>query len=332
MPTDFYQLVEDAFLSATGISRLQARNSWPVEAEEALTELQPFVTGLRDAYAEARRRGSIVDIDYSGSWAWAYLLAYVPKYIHQSMTVLGRAGLDAADHEKKRVGLFCCGPCPEAVALLEMLRGPGEEKQPDRFCLDLFDSGHDGWKATRDALLDMAFLGRICDLGSRETGWESTLSDPPGIYDFDIMEGLGAAHRQVVPQLDVAMIQNVCSELGPGPDAADQTIEEIAQLLPPGSKLILSDTRSALTRHKRLLCPLGRYGQVGVRNTGNEYDHVALESGGSAWRNYESIQAPAPTTDRLARRFLSDGPNDYLPARHVFLNYLVLERASASSF
>ena len=329
MPTDFYQLVENAFFSAKGISRPRGPNSWAVRAREALTELQPFVTGLRDAYEDARKGRSIVAIDYSGQNALAYLLAYVPKYIHQSMIVLERAGLNTAGRDEKRVGLFCCGPCPEAVALLEMLRGPGGEKQPDRFCLDLFDSGHEGWKATRNALLDMAFLGRTCDLESRETGWESTLSKPPGIHDFDIMEGLSPAHKQVVAQLDVAMVQNVDSELGTTPGAADQTIEEIAEHLPPGSKLILSDLTGAIARHKRLLVPLSRYGQVGV--PGKQLSSVPLGSGRWAWRNYEPIQAPAPTTDLLARRFLSDGPGDYMPARRVYLNYLVLERASAPS-
>ena len=329
MPTDFYQLVENAFFSAKGISRPRGPNSWAVRAREALTELQPFVTGLRDAYEDARKGRSIVAIDYSGQNALAYLLAYVPKYIHQSMIVLERAGLNTAGRDEKRVGLFCCGPCPEAVALLEMFRGPGGEKQPDRFRLDLFDSGHEGWKAARNALLDMAFFGRPCDLESRETGWESALSKPPGIHDFDIMEGLSPAHKQVVAQLDVAMVQNVDSELGTTPGAADQTIEEIAEHLPPGSKLILSDLTGAIARHKRLLVPLSRYGQVGV--PGKQLSSVPLGSGRWAWRNYEPIQAPAPTTDLLARRFLSDGPGDYMPARRVYLNYLVLERASAPS-
>jgi hypothetical protein len=331
MPRDFYELAENAFFSTKGFSRHQRTHSGgPTETEmaEALAELKPFVRHLRKQY-RPESRGSTVNPGYTEQTAFAYLLAYVPKYIHQSMEVLERARLNMVGRDEKRVGFFCCGPCPEAVALLEVFPGQGGRKQPDRFCLELFDSGHEGWKAARDALLDLAFFGGPRDPQVEETGWESTLSEPPGIHDFDITEGLSPAHRQVVRRLDVAMFQNFNNELESAPEAAAQTIEEIAELLPPGSKLILSDLTDAMQSHQRLLRPLSRYGQVGVPN--HEYSHIPVGDGQRAWRNFESIKSPGPTNGGYTRRFLLDGSEHCIPSTNVFLNYLVFERAPVPS-
>ncbi len=319
MLPDFYELAENAFFYASGIT--EGDGSWEIpetEAAEALRGLKPFVHYLREEYRPESDRPTPNPL-YEGPNAFAYLLAYVPIYIRQSTKVLEIAGLHGEGHDKKRVGLFCCGPCPEAVGLVEMLRGPGGRKQPDRFCLELFDNHHEGWEATRDALLDVSFLDSpgICRDRKRQWGggWEIALYDLPGIHDFNVVDGLSPAHRQIVAQLDVAMFQNFDNELGPavGPAqvAADQTIEEIAELLPPGSKLILSGLTDAMKRHKRLLAPLREYGEV--------------------WRGYKQISVPSPTPGGLTDRFLLDGSDNFKPRTILFLNYLVFERAPVPS-
>jgi len=330
MLPDFYELAEKAFFYASGIT--EGDGSWEIpetEAAEALRGLKPFVRYLREEYRPESDRPTPNPV-YEGPNAFAYLLAYVPIYIRQSMKVLEIAGLHGEGRDKKRVGLFCCGPCPEAVGLVEMLRGPGGRKQPDRFCLELFDNRHEDWEAARNALLDLAFFGGPRDPQVEETGWESTLSEPPGIHDFDITEGLSPAQTKVVSRLDVAMFQNFDNESESAPEAADQTIKEIAELLPPGSKLILSDLTRAKKRHRRLLRPLSKYGQVGVPN--HEYSHIPVGDGQRAWRNFESIKSPGPTNGGYTRRFLLDGSEGCEPEEPpVFLNYLVFERAPVPS-
>tara|TARA_B100000809_G_scaffold227187_1_gene239363 strand:+ start:186 stop:1136 length:951 start_codon:yes stop_codon:yes gene_type:complete len=315
MLPDFYELAENAFFYAT--MDTSGDGSWEIpetEAAEALRGLQPSVRYLREEY----RRPTPNPV-YEGPNTFAYLLAYVPIYIRQSMKVLEIAGLHGEGRDKKRVGLFCCGPCPEAVALTEMLRGPGGRKQPDRFCLELFDNHHEGWAVARDALLDVSFLDSpgICRDRGRQWrgGWKTALSEQPGIHDFNVVDGLSPANKQIVAQLDVAMFQNFDNELGPdvGPTqvSVDQTIEEIARLLPPGSKLILSGLAGAMNRHRRLLAPLRKYGEV--------------------WRDWKPVSMPSPTPGGLTDRFLLDGSDDCIPRVRLFLNYLVFERAPVPS-
>jgi hypothetical protein len=200
-----------------------------------------------------------------------------------------------------------------------MLRGPGGQKQPDRFFLELFDNRHEVWEVARNALLDVSFLDSsgICRDRYRQWGggWETALSEDPGIHDFNVVDGLSPADRQIVKKLDVAMFQNFDNELGPdegsAQDAADQTIEEIAQLLPPGSKLVLSGLTDAMKRHRRLLTPLRKYGKV--------------------WHDWTVVLVPRPTAGGLTDRFLLDGSDDCVPRARLFLNYLVFERASVPS-
>ena len=96
-----------------------------------------------------------MQVSYEGSTAEAYLLGYVPPYIHQAQEVL-RCALPAADlsgRDELRVGLLFPGPGPELIALVRELR---RLKMTPRLRATYFDVANHGWVSARHGLLRWA--------------------------------------------------------------------------------------------------------------------------------------------------------------------------------
>lgn len=92
------------------------------DVTQALRRLQPDLHALRNRF-QAGSQSSSVDSDYSGETTEAYLIASVPGFIKQAEMAFGLAEVGAHHPPPSRIGVFCCGPCPEVVALGELING-----------------------------------------------------------------------------------------------------------------------------------------------------------------------------------------------------------------
>ena len=290
----YYPLVLKAFRAAAGLS-----DAGEAEVAEALRQLQPALHRLRESYRH-QSSSSAVSPGYSDSTAFAYLLAYVPGCIVQSRMAFDFAGVVAMQPPPRRIGFFCCGPCPEAVALVEILAGQ-LFSQSDEFSLDLFDISDSNWGPVRRALLEVG-----CNQGR-----DGSQIRKVEAYDFDIREAPSGRTAEIIGRLDIAMFQNYDNELGSDRGAANRTVEAIAQLLAPGSKLILSDLFNSYRNHELLEKALEEYGQVARKNSG-----------------YRGIRHEDPD-EFLSSNLFATFPDEHLRLRartgHT-ANFLVLDR------
>ncbi|SVD56656.1 uncharacterized protein METZ01_LOCUS409510, partial [marine metagenome] len=128
-------------------------------------------------------------------------------------------------------------------------------------------------------------------------------------YDFDIREAPRGRTAEIIGRLDIAMFQNYDNELGSDHEAANRTVEAIAQLLAPGSKLILSDLFYSDPNHELLGEVLEEYGQVTRKQSG-----------------YRGVRHGVP--DGFLSYYLFNGQSDeVLTARTGHAdNFLVLDR------
>lgn len=236
------RLVVEVFKATRG---LRAESDPDIDLGEALEELQPYVHTLREHYRDHSRTGT-VDIDYSGNTADAYLLAYVPGYIEQSEMVFRMADVGSAPVET--VGLFCCGPCPEAVALVRHLNS---RNQSGRLSIHMFDVCPTGWSTVREALLYEGCTKHWAGVVSYEN------------YDLDLTVPRSVEHyASAIGALDLAVFQNFDNEIGHAMSAMRSNIERVAELLPLSSSLIMSDLSNSAANHAVLSTRLRPYGEV----------------------------------------------------------------------
>jgi len=242
-----YDLPLEAFRLSRGLSRDSGSDAALAEALEAL---KPQVHKLRQHFWDHSYTGN-VDLDYSGPLADAYLLAYVPGYIQQSLMAYQEAGLDSAS--VTTVGFFCCGPCPEAVGLVKHL---GQQQHPGNLRFHFFDVNHEGWRITREALLEVGCTRRWSGQLELETPLSLDLSEPQAV----------AEHASVISALDLAVFQNFDNEMGEAQNVMRSNIERVAALLPASSTLVLSDLHYAADRseanHQVLKERLAPFGEV----------------------------------------------------------------------
>ncbi len=242
-----YDLPLEAFRLSRGLSRDSGSDAALAEALEAL---KPQVHKLRQHFWDHSYTGS-VDLDYSGPLADAYLLAYVPGYIQQSLMAYQEAGLDSAS--VTTVGFFCCGPCPEAVGLVKHL---GQQQHPGNLRFHFFDVNHEGWCITREALLEVGCTKRWSGQLELETPHSLDLSEPQSVEE----------HASVIGTLDLAVFQNFDNEMGEAQNVMRSNIERTAALLPASSALVLSDLHYAADRyeanHQVLKEKLAPFGEV----------------------------------------------------------------------
>ena len=229
-----------------GFSRRRESDAALVKALEAL---QPQVHELRQHFQHHSSTGR-VDLDYSGLLADAYLLAYTPGYIQQSLMAYQGAGLDPAS--VTTVGFFCCGPCPEAVGLVKHFG----QQHPENLRFYFFDVNHEGWRITREALLEVGCTRLFPGQLELETPLSLDLSEPQSVEE----------HESVIGTLDLAVFQNFDNEMGEAKNVMRSNIERVAALLPASSTLVLSDLHYAADRseanHQVLKARLAPFGEV----------------------------------------------------------------------
>ena len=254
------RFVVEVFKASRG---LEAAPDQDVGLGEALEELQPHVHTLREHYRNHSSIGT-VGIDYSGKMADAYLLAYVPGYIEQCEMAFRMADLGAAPVET--VGLFCCGPCPEAVALVRHLNSRDRSGQ---LGIHMFDVCPAGWSTVREALLDEGCTKHWAGVVNYEN------------YDLDLTVPRSVEHyASAIGALDVAVFQNFDNEVGHAMGVMRSNIERVAALLSPSSSLIMSDLSNSAANHEVLSSRLQPLGEVSLgKSPGSRGVRVLRPSG-----------------------------------------------------
>ena len=319
---NYYPLALTAFKAARGLG-----GSGQAEVARALHSRKEFVRTLRGAY-DRGSYSSTVSLDYQDELADAYLLAYFPGNVVQSKMAFDFAGVAGMAPAPQRVGLFCCGLAPEAVALAELLaaargadiceqcflRLPQSQRREADECphcgkpirtreiatlhFHLFDHSP-GWSQLRDAVMKHGCQ----DLWGGPVQYDE-------VAGFDMLTGLTPEQELLVPPLDLAVFQNFDNEMGPNKGRANQTVLRVSELLRPGSKLILSDLFNSRRNHEHLLVELQRRG-LGSPSISPR--------GQRAWHG--------PPDDFLRRNLLdgSDGLKPRIGTSH-WVNILVLDR------
>ena len=318
----YYPLALNAFKVGYGLS-----GASQAAVGRALQSLKPSLRHLRYEY-DRHSRTSTVSLDYTGALAAAYLLAYFPGNVIQSQMAFCFACVAEMAPAPQRVGLFCSGLAPEAVALTELLsathrtskcegcflkfpRASGQKMEECPNCglpikideelakLDflLFDHSP-GWSQFCDAVMELGCRGMH---NQHDT-----------VADFELFTGLTPKQEALVRSLDLAVFQNFDNELGSKKESALRTVLRVGELLRPGSKLILSDLHNARGTHEKLKAEMDR------RSLGPT--SISPEDGRKAWH----LALPEP----FLRENLLDGTDGLIPrvGKKHLVNFLVLDR------
>ena len=182
---DEYDFALEAFKLSRGISKDR-------DVAKELQELKPVLGQMRQMYSEGAK---YVRVDYSNKVADAYLLAYVPTYIRQTYATLLKVG--ELNRELKKVGIFCCGPCPEVIGILRYLLHQNSGSQSIEFYL--FDINHTGWRDVRESLLRVG----------QSIFSQKDLNFHINLQDLDLLDRKRATgHETIIKNLDIAIFQN----------------------------------------------------------------------------------------------------------------------------
>lgn len=250
MIRDLYKLVLKAFVRSRSLDERDERRIC-----EELQGLQTPLHFLREHFA-TNGPLSAAAYEYGGLTADAYLCAYVPGYIAQARSVFRQVinNLKPAltrDEETLEIGLFCCGPAPEAVAAVDVLQ---ENFGHLKLVFHLFDYRHKEWAPVREALLDVGVRSR----------WSKVEIHT---HDFNIVRPDGVARfSTIISTLDIAIIQNVDNEVGAERPNMNRTIQLLASGIKSGATLVLSDVSSQAPPNHNLLRPcLEALGEVSTQ-------------------------------------------------------------------
>ena len=317
----YYPLALSAFKAGYGLSGASR-----AEIGEVLRSLKPSLKHLREVYKRDSRT-STVSLDYTGKLAAAYLLAYFPGNVIQSQMAFCFADVAKMSPAPQRVGLFCSGVAPEAIALTEILSATSGKPKCQSCWLQLplahrqnqGDCPNCGAPITIDKevgkldflLFDHSpgwnpYSNAVMELGCRGIPTQHTT-----VADFELFAGITSAQEELVRSLDLAVFQNFDNELGHEKASALQTVLRVGELLPPGSKLILSDLENARSTHARLK---------------TEIDRRSLGSTSVSPNNGRKALHPEP--DQFLKENLFDGSNGLMPRTgwsHK-VHFLVLDR------
>lgn len=247
MIRDLYELVLKAFVRSRSLDERDERRIC-----EELQGLQTPLHFLREHFA-TNGPLSAAAYEYGDLTADAYLCAYVPGYIAQARSVFRQVinnfePVLIKDEATLEIGLFCCGPAPEAVAAVDVFQ---ENFGHLKLVLHLFDYRHKEWSPVREALLDVGVRSR----------WSKVEIHT---HDFNIVQPQRMSdHSGVFKRLDMVVIQNVDNEVGEERPAMNETIQLLANDMKSGATLILSDVSSQAVRNHDMLRPdLERLGEL----------------------------------------------------------------------
>jgi hypothetical protein len=216
----------------------------------SLNLLQKDLTKLREHYYR-NSRSAAVRLQYTGTLADVYLLAYAPSYMYQAERAFELANVIEMQPKVCTAAFFCCGPAPESVALVHLLRSASRNNS---LTFHFFDQQIDQWRVLRDAVVKQGCV-------SRYSG-DITTTD----HHFDLLaDVIPKRTRDVLRGTELAIFQNYSNELGNSRhdlEIAERNIVDIASWLPYRSKLVFSDLYYSTAHHRRLMSRLRKYGTV----------------------------------------------------------------------
>jgi SAM-dependent methyltransferase len=212
-----YGLVYSAWLGSQKLS--------DQEVAQMLRALRPSLQQLRTHY---RPGGGAVHVEYEGATAEAYLLAYVPLYIHQAEKVLGCAfgEMEVDSTGELRVGLLCPGPGPELIALVRLLNDTWPS--PPNLNVTYFDIANDGWSKARSGLLRCA------------NGIYEPRSVNTEIVNIDLRANLSPDMVGQFADFDIVVAQNMVNEVADSEQALSN-LRNIVSSLKHGTLVVVSD-------------------------------------------------------------------------------------------
>ena len=257
------------------------------EKAQRLRALRPSLDALRNSY-----QANSVQVSYEGSTAEAYLLGYVPPYIHQAQEVL-RCALPAADlsgRDELRVGLLFPGPGPELIALVRELR---RLKMTPRLRATYFDVANHGWAVARHGLLRCAD-----DIYPRYTSAQTT--------DIDLRSPLSHDTIRRFREFDIVIAQNMANEIADSQQALNNLVNALTSLR-TGALVVLSDQRGYAVAAKKL--------EEGLTRRLQPHFEVAHDAMLSSQQPQLCEQFSAPNFPLLDRNFFSNAPGMKLGAR-----------------
>lgn len=250
---DYYPLVKKTFAYSRGIEESDE------QFKVALLDLNRSLDWLRNHYKTYSIQKK-VKISYEQETADAYLLGYIPLYIAQAKKALKFSELLDAPSTPTKVAFFCCGPCPEGIAFMELLNDavnqlPAPYQKEVWLELYLFDRDEATWKTVTNSLLRT---------GENDL-WPGTILTES--YPLDLTETSSNNLNwlraiEVVGEVDVVMFQNCFNEFGSGTPLVEEKILSIAKSLPHNAKLLISElqrtgTVDTFKRLKKLLSKFG---------------------------------------------------------------------------
>ena len=193
------------------------------EVAQRLNALRPSLQQLRRSY-----RNPSVRVEYGGAIAEAYLLAYVPPYIHQAQAVLRHAlaDMDFSTKDELRIGLLCPGPGPELIALVRELMALGASP---KLHVSYLDIANRGWTSARQGLLQCASLIYSSDTNTRTV-------------DIDLCSHLSADEIRQFSAFDLVIAQNMANEVADSAQALRNLASALTSLK-AGAFLVISDQR-----------------------------------------------------------------------------------------
>jgi len=257
------------------------------EKAQRLRALRPSLDALRNSY-----QADSVQVSYEGSTAEAYLLGYVPPYIHQAQEVL-RCALPAADlsgRDELRVGLLFPGPGPELIALVRELMGL---KMTPRLRVTYFDAANLGWAVARHGLLRCAD-----DIYPRYTSAQTA--------DVDLRSPLSHDAIRSFREFDIVIAQNMANEIADSQPALNNLVDALTSLR-TGALVVLSDQRGYAVAAKKL--------EEGLTRRLQPHFDVTHDAMLSSQHPQLCEQFSAPNFPLLDRNFFSNAPGMKLGAR-----------------
>ena len=229
---DYYPLVKKTFAYSRGIKESDE------EFKVALLDLNRSLDWLRNHYRTYSTQEK-VKISYENETADAYLLGYIPLYVTQAKEALKFSEMLDAPWPPTKVAFFCCGPCPEGIALMELLNDavnqlPAPYQKEVWLELYLFDRDEATWRTVTNSLLSTG----------EHNLWPGTILTES--YPLDLTETSPSnlnwlRAKEVVGEVDVVMFQNCFNEFGSGAPLVEEKILSIAKSLPHNAKLLISE-------------------------------------------------------------------------------------------
>lgn len=212
-----------------------------VDPARWLPLLRPALKRLRSAY----RTDGIVSVDYTDKkTAQAYLLAYAPYHIHQTLKTLERLPSSVirrlSNQSNIELVCVCGGPGPEVVAFQLWLKSHGIH--PKTLTVHVHDKHAKGWN-------QWANFKQKSQLRGTKIAWHYHTTDMRSLASFCAM-GL---EPNPFKTADVVMVQNCLNEI----DVSSANNVSMFKGMKAGAALVLSDL-SKYSSNRRKLHSLNR--------------------------------------------------------------------------